>query len=251
MHIRCIPNMHTSRTLLVLLRLSSCRLYRQPSGLLHWYFAIAPVPVKQPSLVYNEDPYTKKTVSPWRRYPMERFFASLALCVGNPPVTGEFPSQMPVTQSFDVFFDLHLNKRLSKQSRRRWFKTPLRSLWRHCNALVNRGPGRYGWFSHTNHIKTKDVTTPKQRTTKLSDHGDVMTWKHFSRYWSRHKGSITQSFEVFLFFFVTYAKTDSWANSGVANDWDAMMFMWRHFLHNYHGVYQPLLSNNHDRCKLL
>ena len=28
----------------------------------------------------------------------------------------EFPAQRPVTQSFDVFFDLHLNKRLSKQS---------------------------------------------------------------------------------------------------------------------------------------
>ena len=31
------------------------------------------------------------------------------------PVTGEFPSQRPVKQSFDVFFDLRLNKRLSKQ----------------------------------------------------------------------------------------------------------------------------------------
>ena len=49
---------------------------------------------------------------------METFPVLLALCVGNSPVTGEFPSQMPVTQSFDVFFDLHLNKRLSKQSRR-------------------------------------------------------------------------------------------------------------------------------------
>ena len=29
---------------------------------------------------------------------------------------GEFPAQTPVTQSFDVFFDLRLNKRLSKQS---------------------------------------------------------------------------------------------------------------------------------------
>ena len=28
---------------------------------------------------------------------------------------GEFPTQMPVTRSFDVFFDLRLNKRLSKQ----------------------------------------------------------------------------------------------------------------------------------------
>ena len=32
------------------------------------------------------------------------------------PITGEFPSQSPVTRSFDVFFDLRLNKRLSKQS---------------------------------------------------------------------------------------------------------------------------------------
>ena len=29
---------------------------------------------------------------------------------------GKFPAQRPVTRSFDVFFDLHLNKRLSKQS---------------------------------------------------------------------------------------------------------------------------------------
>ena len=28
---------------------------------------------------------------------------------------GEFPTQRPVTRSFDVFFDLRLNKRLSKQ----------------------------------------------------------------------------------------------------------------------------------------
>ena len=28
-----------------------------------------------------------------------------AICVGNSPVPGEFPAQMPVTQSFDVFFD--------------------------------------------------------------------------------------------------------------------------------------------------
>ena len=45
--------------------------------------------------------------------------------------TGKFPSQRPMTLSFDVF-DLHLNKRLSKLSRRWWFKTASRSLWRHC-----------------------------------------------------------------------------------------------------------------------
>ena len=52
---------------------------------------------------------------------------------GNSPVTGEFPSQRPVTQIFDIFFDLRLNKWLGEQSRRRWFETPSRSLLRHCN----------------------------------------------------------------------------------------------------------------------
>ena len=47
---------------------------------------------------------------------METFSVLLALCAGNSPVTDEFPSQRPVTWSFDVFFDLHLNKGLSKQS---------------------------------------------------------------------------------------------------------------------------------------
>ena len=46
------------------------------------------------------------------------------------------PSQRPVTRSFCVFFDLRLNKRFSKQSRRRWFGTPSRSLWHHCNENV-------------------------------------------------------------------------------------------------------------------
>ena len=54
--------------------------------------------------------------------------------------TGEFPSHRPVTRSFDVFFDLRLNKRLSKQSRRRWFGTPSRSLWRHWNVVPNSDP---------------------------------------------------------------------------------------------------------------
>ena len=37
---------------------------------------------------------------------METFSALLAFCAGNSPVTGEFPTQRPVTRSFDVFFDL-------------------------------------------------------------------------------------------------------------------------------------------------
>ena len=69
----------------------------------------------------------------WWRHQMEAFSALLALCAGNSPVTGEFPTHRPVTQSFDVFFDLRLNKRLSKQS---WFESLSRSLWRHCNGRI-------------------------------------------------------------------------------------------------------------------
>ena len=48
---------------------------------------------------------------------------------------GEFPTQRPVTRSFDVFFDLCLNKRLNKQPRGWWFGTPSWSLWRQCNEF--------------------------------------------------------------------------------------------------------------------
>ena len=72
--------------------------------------------------------------STWWRYEMETFSVLLALSAGNSPVTGGFPLQRPVTWSFDDYFDLRLNKRLCKQSRRRWFETPSGSLWRHCNV---------------------------------------------------------------------------------------------------------------------
>ena len=61
----------------------------------------------------------------WWRHQMETFSVWLA---------GEFPAQRPVTRSFDVFFDLRLNKRLSKQSWGWRFETLSRPLWRYCNA---------------------------------------------------------------------------------------------------------------------
>ena len=72
--------------------------------------------------------------SSWWRHQMETFSALLALCAGNSPVIGEFPLQRPVTGSFDVFFDLHLNKCLSKQSWGLWSETPSSPLWRHCKV---------------------------------------------------------------------------------------------------------------------
>ena len=64
---------------------------------------------------------------------METISVLLALCVGNSSVTGEFPTQRPVTRCFDGFSDLRLNKRLSKQSWGWWFETPSWSLWRQYN----------------------------------------------------------------------------------------------------------------------
>ena len=75
--------------------------------------------------------------SPWWRHQMETFSALLAICAGNSPVPGEFPTQRLVTRSFDVYFDLRPNKRLSKQSWGWWFETPWHPLWRHRNAGVS------------------------------------------------------------------------------------------------------------------
>ena len=79
------------------------------------------------------DPCTASTTAWWRQQ-MEIFSALLGLCADDSPVTCEFPSQRPVTRTFGAFFDLCLYKQLSKQSRRRWFETPSRILWRHCNG---------------------------------------------------------------------------------------------------------------------
>ena len=64
----------------------------------------------------------------WWRHQMETSSALLALSAGNSSYT-----QRPVTWSFDVSFDLRLNKRLCKQSWGWWFQTPSRTVWRHHN----------------------------------------------------------------------------------------------------------------------
>ena len=87
----------------------------------------------------------------WWSHQIEIFSALLALCAGNSPVTGEFPSQGPVTRGFDVSFDLCLNKRLSKQSWGWWFETPSRPLWRHCNEFSRLSNGGHGDLPRPKH----------------------------------------------------------------------------------------------------
>ena len=78
--------------------------------------------------------FSQNILTSWWHYQIGTFSALLAICVGNSPVNGEFPTQRPVMRSFDVFFDLCLNKRWTKQWWGQWFEIPLHPLWRHCNA---------------------------------------------------------------------------------------------------------------------
>ena len=96
---------------------------------------------------------------------MEIFSAFLAISAGNSPAIGEFPTQRSVPRSFDVFFDLRMNKRLSKQWWSWGFETPSCPLSRHCN---------------------------------------VTTWKHFTRHFGEGstvifaRGQICRRFDIFF-----------------------------------------------------
>ena len=68
------------------------------------------------------------------RFPLPvRLPVSAPCSTQDSPVNGEFPALRPVTWSFDVFFDLSLNKRFGKQSWGWWFETQPRPLRRRCN----------------------------------------------------------------------------------------------------------------------
>ena len=71
----------------------------------------------------------------WWRHQMEKNRHYWPFVWGDSSITKEFPVQRPVTRSFGVFFDLRLNKWLSKRSWGWWFEMPSRSLWRHYNEI--------------------------------------------------------------------------------------------------------------------
>ena len=158
----------------------------------------------------------------------------MTLCAGNSPVTGEVPAQRPVTRSFDVFFDLCLNKRLSKHSWGWWFETPWRPLWRHCNVNMLRKPStheyhcvlsthRYGmyatrslshktcwqhkvekhmfFFSWQKVVSNKAfyffATYPELKTSQFNN-GILQTWANFVAIMFTH--ALQYSFQNILFF---------------------------------------------------
>ena len=106
---------------------------------------------------------------------LEHFCALLALCAGNSSVSGEFPSQRPLTRSFGVFFDLRLNKRLSKQSWGWWFETPSHRLWRHCNVNASStGPFRKN-FNETC-FKIQYISYRKMHVKSCMQNGRHVVW---------------------------------------------------------------------------
>ena len=113
-----------------------------------------------------------RTFLGWR-HQMETFSALLIHCAGNSSVIGEFPAQRPVTWSFDVSFDLHLDKFFSKQSWGWWFETPLRSLWRHRNGLERN----CRWFCSGLNVLTINTLRPRQNGRHFqTTFSNVFSW---------------------------------------------------------------------------
>ena len=105
-------------------------------------------------------------------------FRVTGLCVGNSPVTGEFPTRRPVTRSFGAFFDLRLNKRLSKQSWGWWFETPSCALWRHFNDAI--------LSPLENHVKTNHVYIRQIDMDDSDDDSDIIImywWLPYKKLW--------------------------------------------------------------------
>ena len=120
----------------ILVTIGSVMICHQAIARVNDFFLSVSVKIKskQTQKCFNPSDEETNIFRAWWRHQMETFSALLAICAGNSPVTGEFPAQRPVTRSFDVFFDLRLNKRLNKQSWGWWFEMPSRPLWRHCNG---------------------------------------------------------------------------------------------------------------------
>ena len=105
-------------------------------------------------------------------------FSAFFLCAGNSPVAREFPSQRPVTRSFDAFFDLRLSKRLSKQSKCRWFATPSHSLWRHSNGYLNYEFRELVWHPHGHPSLVRPPTDIKLHSEDLPSSTAARSCRH-------------------------------------------------------------------------
>ena len=160
----------------------------------------------------------------WWRHQMETFSALLAICAGNSPVPGEFPSQRPVTRTFDVYFDLRLNKR----SWGWWFETLSSPLWRHTNGELIAQYRPTMWFTiHLTLICVQFVllqawneqkTTLSPRTSASTQPSLLLWWCHNIYFWrpngtGRHARA--NHYEYFVFENCTQTLRIYWSKNPV------------------------------------
>ena len=112
---------------------------------------------------------------------METFSAWLAICVGNSPVTREFPAQKPVTRSFDVFFDLRLNERLNREA------GDLRRHSGHCDVTVMMKEKTEMWKFVKYHVPGLPIALCRGNSWFDFEWNDVeitpvFTWQYMTRH---------------------------------------------------------------------
>ena len=130
------------------------------------------------------NPYIPYISVRWWRHQMETFSALLALCAGNSPVPVNSPHKASITRSFDVFFDLRLNKLLSKQPWGWWFEMLSWSLWLQCNGDVLQRP----WVVFILCYQCYSTESSKQpqcaRTRpELTEAASAMFWSFSGTFW--------------------------------------------------------------------
>ena len=125
--------------------------------------------------IHHPSTITVISLFPWWYHQMETFSALLAICAGNSLVTVESSTQRPMTGSFDVFFDLLVNKRLNKQSWGWRFDTPSRPLWRHYNPPP---PPHTHTHTHTHTTTTTTTTGHRPGNSKSCLCWAIFLWLH-------------------------------------------------------------------------
>ena len=116
-------------------------------------------------------------------------------------VTGHLCAQRPVTRSFHVFFDLRLNKLLSKQSWGWWFETQSHPLWRHCNEFKLSASNRPSsmQFDIDGFVKERRDTTANALGWRLSCTNPSTCCQYRSTWGACCLQSVQRTGTIFLF----------------------------------------------------
>ena len=111
----------------------------------------------------------------WRLHRLEIFSALLALCVGNSPVTGEFPAQRPVTRRLACFFDLRPANRWANNRDADAIALIMTSLWCGTRAL--------SWFATSASTAPLSIETTFETQKKRITPNLYLTASRFREFW--------------------------------------------------------------------